>query len=384
MKCFFAGLLLILSAERAYCQNMLGYTDPMGNFYVYDNGRIVHLEDKPILSCQPAANSIAYVNNTGDLKYYAGHKLTNTGLNNPAFYKNTDLYLFYSVGGNFSVFDGQNRKYLGYIQQDPYAFGDSIAGVHDYTEYFYAYTGGQFLELDKFPEIKVIAGDNTLAFVNHLQQFKIFYHGITYDADDYAPVKIEAAANTVAFIDSYHYLRVFYAGQFYELYYVPQINCLAIPNPANPSPLPDYCDGDLVYDVESGLPLFETGDDLVAFLDDSGKFFVFYRGNTISLDQQQPVEYHVTDNMLWFIDENNFFKVFADGKVSLVETYMPMSVQADRDVVAYQDHDGRLKAYYHGQVIPVSDGIVQSFTLNNHLLMYSELQNVYKFYSLDH
>ena len=50
-----------------YAQNMLGYSDPQGDFYVNDGGKIVHLEHQQISSVQFSANSITYVSNTGNL-----------------------------------------------------------------------------------------------------------------------------------------------------------------------------------------------------------------------------------------------------------------------------------------------------------------------------
>lgn len=373
----------------AYCipvlsfgQAMLGYTDMQGDFYVNDSGRIVHLEHLRIRSMQPAANSIAYLSNAGNLVYYANHEQQELEISNPSFYKNTDHYLYYSTGGNFSVFNGKERKYLGYIQQHPYAFGDSIAAVHDYSGYFYTYVNDLFIELENQPVLKVIAGDNILAYVNHIGQFKAYYLGNKVDLDDYSPIAVQAAANIIGYIDNYHYLRVYYQGSIHELCNLSEINCLSSNIESDPL-LESWCNGPVVTDVQTELPVFQVGDDMVAYIDDMGRFNVFYKGNIVALESQPPKKYQIVDRVLYYTDDNDYLKVFCNGELSVVETYTPTRIAADGEVLAYLDLDKRLKAFYLNTSIDVSENIVLDFSLNNTALMYNEIPNKYKFYFLD-
>ncbi len=383
MRSFISFCISLFLCTYCSAQQMLGYTTPQGDFYVYDDGKQIHLEHQKIHSLQTASNSIAYITNTGDLKYYKDHELKKLDISHPSFYKNTDHYFYYSLGGNFSVYNGIEKKYLGNIQNHAYAFGDSIAAVHDFSEYFYVYTSGRFIELEQNPVKKIVAGDNLIAYVNHIDQFKIFYQFEKFDADDYPPIQMEASANTVAFIDSYHYLKVFYSGKLFELYMVPEIICLETPSTIQTPELPDYCDAEIVYDVPSSLPLFKTGDDLVAYLDDMGKFLVFYQGTIVLLEQQPPLFYEVVDNVVYYTDNNHFFKVFMNGELTAVETFEPGTIKADKDIVVYTDLDKRLRAFYKGEKQNVSEQIIIDFEVNQSLIMYSDLPNKYKFYSLE-
>lgn len=374
---FFVGCTL------SDAQNMLGYITPQDDFYAYDEGKLIHLEHQVIRNQQAASGSIAYVTGTGDLKYYSNHEIRKLDISNPSFYFNTDYYLYYSTGGNFSIYNGKEKKFLGNIQNQLYGFGDSIAAVHDFSDYFYVYSDDRFIEIEQNPVKKIVAGDNLIAYVNHIDQFKIFYDYQKYDVDDYPPLKMESGANTVAFIDSYHYLKVFYRGKLFELYNVPEIICLETPATPQTVDLPDYCDADMMYEVETGLELFKTGDDIVAYLDDMGKFNVFYKGNIIQLEQQPPLYYEVVDNVIYYADNNNYFKVFMNGELSVVETFIPTEIKADKNVVVYKDLNKRLKAFYNGKSIEVSTSIAIDFELNNTLIMYSDLPNKYKFFSLE-
>lgn len=383
MKIYLFIASLLVTCIQLHAQNMLGYITPQGDYYVSDDGKLIHLEHQTIRSQKAAAGSIAYVTSTGDLKYYAGHTSKKLDISNPSFYYNTDYYLYYSTGGNFSIYNGIEKKFLGNIQNQLYGFGDSIAAVHDFSDYFYIYVNNRFIEIEQNPVKKIVAGDNLIAYINHIDQFKIFYDYQKYDADEYPPITMQAGANTVAFIDSYHYLKVFYRGKLFELYNVPEIICLETPATPQTFDLPEYCDAEIVYEVESGLSLFKTGDDLVAYLDDMGKFNVFYKGNTIQLEQQPPLFFEVTDNVVYYADNNNYFKVFMNGELSVVETFIPTDIKADKNVVAYKDLDKRLKAFYNGNSYTVSESIAIDFELNNTLIMYSDLPNKYKFYSLE-
>jgi hypothetical protein len=363
-------------------QAMLGYTDIQGDYYVNDSGRIVHLEHLRIRSSQPAANSIAYLSNAGNLMYYANHEQIKLEISNPTFYKNTDHYLYYSTGGSFSVFNGKERKYLGYIQQHPYAFGDSIAAVHDYSGYFYTYVNDLFIELENQPVLKVIAGDNILAYVNHIGQFKAYYLGNKVDLDDYSPIAVQASANIIGYIDNYQYLRVYYQGSIHELCNFSTINCLSSTTSDDPL-IASWCNGPVVTDVQSELPVFQVGDDMVAYIDDMGRFNVFYKGNIVALESQPPKKYAIVDKVLYYTDENDYLKVFCNGEMSIVETYTPTRLIADGEVLAYLDLDKRLKAFYLNTAIDVSENIVLDFSLNNTAIMYNEIPNKYKFYSLE-
>lgn len=377
-----ATLMLLTTINQLNAQHMLGYTDAQGDFYVNDGGKMIHLEHQRIISLQPAANSIAYVNNSGNLIYYANHEQQPLNVSNPNFYKNTDYYLYYSSGASFSVYNGTMRKYLGNIQQNPYAFGDSIAAFHDFSSFCYAFYRDEFIEIEKQPVKKIVAGDNIIAYVNHLDQFKIFYEGNKIEIDDYFPIKIEAGANIVAFIDTYNYLKVFYKGELTELHNVSQINCLEIPGSTSDDGIESYCNALLAHDMTTLMPVFLAGDNIVAYIDDAAQFNVFSEGNIIQLESQPPLYYVVKDNLLWYIDNNNFLKVFNNGELSVVETYRPQKILADNNVLVYTDLDNRLKAFYQGKIIEVSTNIVIDFSLNNTLIMYNEIPNKYKFYYL--
>lgn len=376
----FLGLCLF-PIRAVFAQPMLSYTDPQGDLYVSDSGRLVHLEHMPIRSIQYAANSIAYLDNDGELNYYSRHQQQNLEVTNPSFYSNTDYYLYYANGGSFSVYDGKKRQYLGYIQNHPYAFGDSLAAIHDFSGYFYVYEQGLLIELEQQPILRATAGDNTLAYINQIGQFRVYFHGEQMDVDSYAPIAFQAAANTVAYIDNYNYLKVLWNGEITELTHFANINCLSTLVNNDPE-LANYCNGPVVVSVESEMPVFKTGDDIIAYIDDEENFFVYSSGIITKLEDQMPEQYTITDNLLWYIDGNGFLKAFLNGELHVVETYIPKNIRSDKNTLVYTDLDNRLKAFYKGKKMSVSENIVQSFELNNNMVMYSDMPNKYKFYIL--
>jgi hypothetical protein len=244
------------------------------------------------------------------------------------------------------------------------------------------FTENQFIELERQPVLKAVAGDNILAYVNHIGQFRVYYHGNQIDIDSYAPISAQAGANTVAFIDNYNFLKVFWKDEIYELVNLPVINCLSA-NTNNNALISSWCNGPVVTDVQTEMPVFRTGDDIVAYIDDVDDFYVFSKGVIVALEDQAPQQYQVVDNLLWYIDANGFLKVFCNGELTLVETYAPQRIKADNNVIAYTDLDNRLKVFYNNTTQTISDNIILDFDLNNTMVMYNEIANKYKFHILE-
>lgn len=364
-------------------QDMLGYTDRQGNFYIYDTDRTVHLEHQQINGAQFSRNSAAYLSNTGELKYYTQHKLIDLDISNPRSFLNTDHYLYYSLGYDFSLYNGTKRQHLGILQNNPYAFSDSIAGMHDYAEYFYAYWKDAFIELEPKPVKHVVAGDNILTYVDDLNQTKIFYHNEKIIADHNPAYAMQCGANTVAFIDNYRYFKIFWSGKIFELFNLPEFFCVSGSQPPILMDDNTYCDAQVSIWANNTMPFFKTGDDIVAYIDDRGAFNVFFQGISTELSSSPPRNYNIADNMLWWTDDNDFFHVYYDGEDRIAETYTPAKILTDRNVVVYTDNYGKLKAFYRGESIEVSSSIVLSFEVNNTIIMYSDLPNKYMFYVLE-
>jgi hypothetical protein len=371
----------LLQAAFLEAQNMLGYVDYHGNFYVYDTDRIVKLEHQQVENIQYGANSLAYLNSSGELKYYAAHKVQELGISNPKFFLNTDKYLYYSSGYNFSLFNGEKRQQLGYIQNHPYSFSDSIAIMHDYSAYLYAYWENTFIPLETQPAVFCAAGDNIAAYIDAQNRLKSFWQGETYLLEDYQPLVLQCGANTVTYIDNYKYLKVFWQGRQFELTNYSEVFCKT---DAQVYEILDdtYCHGIAVQSLSDNTPIIKTGDNLVAYMSYDGAFHIFYNGNFQAYASSMPKAFDIADNILWWVDDNNFFHVFYNGEDQIIESYKPTKIIADKDVVIYTDTDNKLKAFYAGKSIRITDTIVREFSVNNTLVMYSTLPNSFAFYVL--
>lgn len=373
--------MFLLYVNKTPAQSMLGYTDPHGDFYIYDTDRTVQLEHHQIQNVQYAANSLAYIDNTGELKYYTNHKLTSLEISNPKFFLNTDKYLYYSIGYNFSVFNGKNKEQLGYIQNKPFAFSDSIACMHDYANYFYAYYKDGFVQLEAQPAKYCLAGDNIVAYVDAANMLKVFYESTTHIIEELPPYSVQCGANTAAYIDNYKYLKIFWNGKAYEAGNYSQLVCA---EGENNHLLEDdaFCSTNLVVSESDNIQLFKTGDDLVAYIDNEDAFHIFYMGESREYYSSVPKQYDIVDNILWWVDDNNFFHVFYKGIDEIIESYTPSKIKADKDVIAYTDNYGKLKAFYKGESITVSSSIILDFQVNTNLVMYTAVPNKYMFHKL--
>ncbi|MBC8172470.1 MAG: hypothetical protein H7X71_01075, partial [Chitinophagales bacterium] len=366
---------------------MLGYSDLQGNFYVYDQDRTVHLEHHQIESAQFKTNSVAYLNSTGDLQFYSNHKLLDLEVTNPRFYMNTDHYLYYSIGPNYSLYNGKKKQHLGILsvgsdgQKNVFAFGDSIAAMHDFSNYFYAYWQDAFVELEALPVTQIAAGDNIIAYVDATGQTKIFYRKEKIVIDNTKAIAMQCGANTATIIDNYKYLKIFWNGDIFELYNIPAVWCSNYIGVFEVD-ADNYCTGEIIVSPDQVKPLFKTGDDVVAYMDDQEVFYIFYKGISNAYNSSVPKQFDVVDNIVWWIDDNNFFHVFYDGEDYTIESYTPKKIKADKNIIAYTDNYGKLKAFYKGETQQISSSIILDFELNNDLIMYSVIQNKYEFYKL--
>lgn len=383
---FLSIYLLCLQCLPAAGQNVLGYTDVKGRYFVFMNGYPEQIQHLPVLSYQYSNTGVAYVDNSNLLNFCNNQKNINLEIVMNAFYKNTDYYLYYKVGDMIGIFDGVQKKTLGRISQYPYSISDSIAAYHDINGFYNVYWQGKETLLSRLPVYYMATGKNMLAFVDMSNFIQVFYQNTLTQIDNTIPANLKLGGNIVAYVDSYREFKIFYAGKIYDIYNFPSLICregeeFTDKTIAYGAEL--YCSGTLVHPRFTQLPLFIPGDDMVMYIDEYNYLQVFYKGNTFEALNTVPKLYDVVDNIAWFIDLNGFLNVFYEGKFYVVENYTPGNIRADRDIVCYTDLDNRLIAFYKGKRIDVSKDIIRSYELNNHAVIYVVKENEFRYFSFD-
>ncbi len=380
----FAGYVLRPGITAA--QNVLGYTDVRGRYFVFKNGYPEQTENLPILSYQNSNAGIAYVDNSGLLNFVNADGKVNLDILAKSFYKNTDNYLYYGVGDLIGMYDGRQKWTLGDISKYPYSISDSIAAYHDFNGFFSVFWEGQETVLSRLPITYMATGKNILAFVDNSNLIQLFYRNTITQIDINIPASLVLGANIAAWVDSYREFKIFYGGHIYDMYNIAELFCRQGETIADITYNFDaelFCAGTIVHPRFNNLPLFMAGDDMIMFIDDLNYLQVFYKGAVYEASNTVPLQYDVVDNIAWFIDLNGFLNVFYQGEFFVVESYTPGNLTADRDIVCYTDLDNRLIAFYKGKRYEVSKDIIRSYFLNNHSIIYSIKENEYKYFSFD-
>ena len=334
-------------------QNLSAYSDYKNYFYVFDNGVSKELEYLPVQWYKVGKNSIAYFDNSDNLKaYYKGDKF-DLSFAAPADCHAMDDFIVYFFGKVLKIFDKGNIVLLsGWTTS--YVIGDSIVGCLDEKTYTYKiyYHGNMFylpdvLDGNSLQSFK--AGDNLLAYINSEGFLKIYYKGQVFNTEASQSLIYKAAANTVAFVND--------ATQEFNVFYKDRVSKLDNFPPRS----------------------FVVADDMVAYVDNSGSFKVFYQGNITELSSFVPQFYNAEDNILVYGDNANF-KIFYKGTSSTLERYVPGVYKKDFNTLVYEDSEGFLNAFSEGKQQRVCNEKVGSWDISGNTIKYTNSMNEVHFY----
>ena len=126
----------------------------------------------------------------------------------------------------------------------------------------------------------------------------------------------------------------------------------------------DYRDYFYIFDNGSAQQLehqpvksYKTGKKCAAYINNLGRFKVYFNGELIELEKHNVIEYFTTDNLVVYKVDNEL-NVFDNGIVkSLV--YFPELYGFGDSVVAFYDKVSKyLNVYYNGRIIPIGEGLV--------------------------
>jgi len=337
----------VLYVTPSTAQTMAVYSDYRDYFYVFDDGLSRELEYLPVRSYKVGGNTIAYLDDMGNfIVYYKGRKITMEKYEIRNYFVTRNMVI-YTLESQLIVFDNGRRKTLMYYPAY-YAFGDSIVAFYDKSSnYLKVYYNGEISEIEDAlagsPVKSMLVGDNIIAYKDHADYFKIFYRNKLYD-QAYNISSFSVGRNTVAYVEeATSEFKAFYKGDTYNLETFPPRS-------------------------------FKVGDDMVAYIDESGSFKVFSGERTYEISSFEPEFYKVVDNMLVY-SEDNFLKVFTDGESYTLENYIPSQYYIAENVVAFIDRDEHLIGFYGGKLLTLSyedidnievSGNTVSFTVGVH------------------
>ena len=323
-------------------QNLTAFNDYRDYFFIFDNGVSAQREYQPVKSFKSGGKCLAYVDNLGKFKMYFEGEITELERFNIGNYAVTENLVVYKVDQELLVFDNGKVTSLAYYPAY-YGVGDSIVAFLDRaTKYLKVYYRGTVTPvadgLMTVPAKGLRVGDNILAFIDSQDRLYTFYHGRLEELM-YNPRTFRTSLNTVAYVDASSLeFGIFHKGE--------------------------------VYEVETFEPAsYKMGDDIVAYVDESGSFKIFYDGEVITVSSFEPEFYKVIDDLVIY-GENSFFKVYYQGEEYTLENFIPVKFFADEATLAYIDQLGFLQCFYKGETYALSDEAVREITVSGNTVAY--------------
>ncbi len=343
MKNFFLLILSLTFLQGVYSQPLAAYHNYQQHFVVFDNGTKTSVENLPVKSYQIGKKCVAYISNSGQFKVYYKGEVKTLAIGGVERYYAMRNLLVYFVFNQLYVFDnGKVEMLSGHVKN--FAIGDDlVAFFNENKRASYVYYNGRLQEIESSlvgaPITRFAAGNNTFAYFNHNTKYlKVFHEGEVQNVlQSNGQVIYRAGKNMVAYVDySQNSFHVFYKGE--------------------------------VYDLEDFKPKsFKVGNDVLAYVDNTGSFKVFTDGEVQTLSSFEPDTYDVQDELVIFT-ELEYFKVFYQNEVYELESYTPKNLQIKDATLAYINVNGWLKAFVEGKQVVVTKDLLRSFVLTYDLI----------------
>lgn len=349
MKQLLPALFYMVMSTAVFGQ-LAVYEDQLRHFWVFDRGEFEKIEYLPVTSYQVGGILVAYLDNSENLKVYHNGSTETILEGNPIMYHATDYLLGYSLYQQLWIYDDGNIEKVS-IEADRYIVEDSLIAWHNKlkkTIEIY-YDGEVFLLEDgliNWPVETFRSGDNTLAYVTQVdRQFKVFYRGEVNVLDNFTEnMKFEAGRNLVAYYDTPdNSFYAFYKGEVLELESFPPMS-------------------------------FQVGDDIMAYVDNMGRFKYFRDGKVTEITSFAPDFYEVNDQSIVY-REINLFNTIHENESFLIERYVPDVYELSYNTIAYLNENRFIKAYQFGRIYNISYKPVDKINLYRDLIIYRDGPN---------
>ena len=340
----FIVLFYLLSTPFIYSQSLGAYTDYRNRFFIFDDGKHIKAEDLQVQSFKIGGNCVLYINSQGHLKLYQNGEIIKLEPGGIGKYYATDHLAAYTIFEKLKVVENNQAVTLS-TRCPLYQIEDSLIVFYDKNvESLRIYYNGVTEDIESgligMPVSYLKSGDNIVAYISsRTGDFKIYYRGENHTILNHVGnLSFKAGKNLVAYVNPLDGMfHIYYKGQ------------------------------DRV--IENFAPKsYKTGDDFVAYVDNSGIFKVFFKGEVQEIRDFAPDAYITEDNLLLFT-EDNYFNIFYEGQVYEVEGYIPRDFKMDWNTVAYIDNTNRIWLFTKGEKKFLINELINSFELYRDLIV---------------
>jgi hypothetical protein len=231
----------------------------------------------------------------------------------------------------------------------------NLAAYSDYRNYFNVFDNGVFQQLEYLPVKSYKVGGIAVAYVDNTNEFQIYHKGRKYH-QTYASDFMYSVSNYLVAYKIGNVLSVFENGIARKVtYYCSQFyldDSLVVYFDDSNYNLSVYYNGGTTELESSMLELprsIKTGSNIVAYVNQSDYFKIFYKGEILDIDNTAPVSFQPGRDIAAYVDGyNHYFHFFYKGEVAKADINQPESYKVGFGIVAYVDYEGNFRVFSNG------------------------------------
>jgi hypothetical protein len=348
-------LCLILYGLSGYSQYLAAFNDNMDNFYVFDRGQIKQLEYLKVQEFSIGGNCMLYKDNRNHLKMYYNGEVTELSVNNISDFIALDYLAVYAYAGIIHIIENGKVRTINTHSLDYYAEDSLVAFYDDVQSFLAAYYQGRIYRLEdglvSQQPTSFRCGDNIISYISpRTGDLMVFYQGHTYSLETFVSEgTFKAGKDIVAYVNAADQkFKVFYRGETFVIEDFPPLS-------------------------------YKMGDGIVAYVDNTDRFKLFYNGDVVDLSSVSPGFYDVQNRIVIF-EEQGYFKSWYKDQLYELENYVPSKWKAQWNTIVYIDQNRNIKVFRDGENKVLTYDIVEDLELYRDLIVTNKGLNNYNFY----
>jgi hypothetical protein len=253
-----------------------------------------------------------------------------------------------------------------------------ITAYTDYRGNLQVFDRGLFRQIEYLPVNSYKIGGNSVAYVDNKNDFKVYYEGNSIQLVNAA----DFSYYVTNYLTAFRFGNVLYAfdkGEKKTLCYYTSI--LAVNDSLiayfddSQSSLNIYYNGRVANAEDAFLSKpksVKTGSNLVAWVNQSNYFTVFYHGSATQLDNIAPTTYEAGQDIVGYVDDyEHRFRIFYKGDTAVAEDFAPDSFKVGFGILAYVDNLGNFRVFENGSTKKLLSDRPDFFNVTGNVIVYA-------------
>lgn len=235
-----------------------------------------------------------------------------------------------------------------------------VMAYRDYRDYFYAFDSGAPRQLETQSVKSFKSKGKIVGYINSANNLIAWYNGEKTDLGDATNTTFDVTNDLLIFQHDL-VLNVFDQGKvtgltYFLLDYVASDQLIAY-RESTTNILKVYYESkiqDLEYTLVGSLGTYKAGKNTVAYINGSGYFKIFDKGDVFEIDNIAPIQFEPGKNIVGYIDgSKETLNVFYNHKLLTLEQIQPLSFQVGDDLMAYVTDEGSFKIFSDGKLLKI-------------------------------